>query len=288
MDILPAFSRNLCVVLARRLETTTLKVPRAAGKQLQGNLRYFDLATVIQTLISSHQTGVLVVSQDKHKVAEIFFFRGRSRAPLPPAGRRRRGLPALPEPGGGDFSFTGREVRRTRSRTRSPCPPYPPHGVGADAGRAADAPGAPERPAAGLPPEGRPPRVGGGGDDRAGGGRVVTAQEGGEPRDLQRDVPRCPSRSTGRWSRCWTAARSSSRRAGGHAPGSDPGRLAHLLRMRAPSARASSSSLVIRVIALRFARKDQFAASRSSPRGSRSRRVQEEVRREGAPFIPTW
>jgi CRP/FNR family cyclic AMP-dependent transcriptional regulator len=39
MDSLPAFSRNLCVVLARRLETTTLKVPRASGKQLQGSLR---------------------------------------------------------------------------------------------------------------------------------------------------------------------------------------------------------------------------------------------------------
>ena len=62
MDVLPAFSRNLCVVLAKRLETTTLKVPRASGKQLQGNLRYFDLATVIQTLIGSHQTGALVVS----------------------------------------------------------------------------------------------------------------------------------------------------------------------------------------------------------------------------------
>ena len=64
MDVLPAFSRSLCVVLAKRLETTTLKVPRASGKQLQGNLRYFDLATVIQTLISSHQTGALVVTQD--------------------------------------------------------------------------------------------------------------------------------------------------------------------------------------------------------------------------------
>ena len=40
MDTLPAFSRNLCVVLARRLETTTLKVPRASGKQLQGSLKW--------------------------------------------------------------------------------------------------------------------------------------------------------------------------------------------------------------------------------------------------------
>jgi CRP-like cAMP-binding protein len=112
MDILPAFSRNLCVVLARRLETTTLKVPRASGKQLQGNLRYFDLATVIQTLISSHQTGALVVSRDKHKMAELFFFRGNI------ARARYRHLigddavfQLFQSPVEGDFSFTGREVR---------------------------------------------------------------------------------------------------------------------------------------------------------------------------------
>jgi CRP/FNR family cyclic AMP-dependent transcriptional regulator len=103
MDVLPAFARNLCVVLARRLETTTLKVPRAAGKQLQGNLKYFDLATVIQTLIGSHQTGALVVSQDKHRVAEIFFFRGNI--------ARARYRQLFQNPVEGDFSFTGREVR---------------------------------------------------------------------------------------------------------------------------------------------------------------------------------
>jgi hypothetical protein len=78
MATLPAFSRNLCLVLAKRLEATTLKVPRASTKQLQGNLRFFDLATVIQTLIGSHQTGLLTVSQEgnKHKIAELLFFKG--------------------------------------------------------------------------------------------------------------------------------------------------------------------------------------------------------------------
>jgi len=111
MDTLPAFSRNLCVVLARRLETTTLKVPRASGKQLQGSLRFFDLATVIQTLIGSHQTGNLVVSRDKKKVAEIFFFRGNIY-------RARHGhligddavFQLFQSPVEGDFSFTGREI----------------------------------------------------------------------------------------------------------------------------------------------------------------------------------
>ena len=112
MDTLPAFSRNLCVVLARRLETTTLKVPRASGKQLQGSLRFFDLATVIQTLIGSHQTGNLVVSREKRKLAELFFFRGniyRARY------RQLIGDDAVFQlfqtEVEGEFSFTGREIR---------------------------------------------------------------------------------------------------------------------------------------------------------------------------------
>jgi len=111
MDTLPAFSRNLCVVLARRLETTTLKVPRASGKQLQGSLRFFDLATVIQTLIGSHQTGSLVLSRDKQKLGELFFVRGNiHRARF----RHLIGDDAVfqlfQSPVEGEFSFTGREV----------------------------------------------------------------------------------------------------------------------------------------------------------------------------------
>jgi CRP-like cAMP-binding protein len=111
MDTLPAFSRNLCVVLARRLETTTLKVPRASGKQLQGSLHYFDLATVIQTLIGSHQTGNLTVTRQKKKLAELFFYSGniyRARY------RQLAGDDAVYQlfqsEMEGDFSFTGREV----------------------------------------------------------------------------------------------------------------------------------------------------------------------------------
>ncbi len=111
MGELPALARNLCVVLARRLEATTLRVPRSSGKQLQGNLKYFDLATVIQTLIGSHQTGALVVSEDKRKVAELFFFRGNiARAKY----RHLVGDDAVYQlfqsPVEGEFSFTGREV----------------------------------------------------------------------------------------------------------------------------------------------------------------------------------
>jgi CRP-like cAMP-binding protein len=112
MLTLPAFARNLCLVLARRLEATTLKVPKGAGKQLQGNLRYFDLATVIQTLIGSHQTGNLVVTHDKSKVAEIFFFKGNiARAKVKNLVGDDAVFQLFQSPLEGDFSFTGRSVQ---------------------------------------------------------------------------------------------------------------------------------------------------------------------------------
>jgi CRP/FNR family cyclic AMP-dependent transcriptional regulator len=120
METLPAFSRNLCLVLAKRLEATTLKVPRASAKQLQGNLKYFDLATVIQTLIGSHQTGSLVVSQDqgKQKTAELFFFKGNiCRAKV----RHLTGDDAVfqlfQSPLEGEFSFVGRVVEEDEVQT---------------------------------------------------------------------------------------------------------------------------------------------------------------------------
>ena len=112
MTSLPAFARNLCLVLARRLEATTLKLPRGA-KQLQGNLKYFDLATVIQTLIGSHQTGNLVVSQDggKQKVAEIFFFKGNiAKARVRHLSGDDAVFQLFQSPLEGEFSFTGKTV----------------------------------------------------------------------------------------------------------------------------------------------------------------------------------
>jgi CRP-like cAMP-binding protein len=112
MLTLPAFARNLCLVLARRLEATTLKVPKGVGKQLQGNLRFFDLATVIQTLIGSHQTGNLVVTHDKAKVAEIFFFKGNiARAKVKNLVGDDAVFQLFQSELEGDFSFTGRNVQ---------------------------------------------------------------------------------------------------------------------------------------------------------------------------------
>jgi hypothetical protein len=99
-------------VIARRLEATTLKSRRAESKQLSGNLEFFDLATVIQTLIGSHQTGSLIVSSPKHeRVSEIVFFKGNV---VRGVFQHLKGDDAVfqlfqskPE---GEFAFTSREV----------------------------------------------------------------------------------------------------------------------------------------------------------------------------------
>jgi CRP-like cAMP-binding protein len=120
MKTLPAFSRNLCLVLAKRLEATTLKVPRASTKQLQGNLKFFDLATVIQTLIGSHQTGSLVVTQEngKQKIAEIFFFKGNiAKARVRHLSGDDAVFQLFQSPLEGEFSFTGRTVAEEEVQT---------------------------------------------------------------------------------------------------------------------------------------------------------------------------
>jgi CRP-like cAMP-binding protein len=112
MTSLPAFARSLCLVLARRLEATTLKLPRGA-KQLQGNLMFFDLATVMQTLIGSHQTGTLMVTQDsgKQRVAEIFFFKGNiAKARVRHLSGDDAVFQLFQSALEGEFSFTGKTV----------------------------------------------------------------------------------------------------------------------------------------------------------------------------------
>lgn len=114
METLPAFSRNLCLVLARRLEAATLRLPRASTKQLQGNLRFFDLPTVIQTLIGSHQTGSLTIVQEggKQSVAEMFFFKGNvARARVKQLTGDDAVFQLFQSPVEGEFSFTGRQVQ---------------------------------------------------------------------------------------------------------------------------------------------------------------------------------
>lgn len=113
LQTLPAFARDMCVVLAKRLERTALRAPRPSTKQLQGNLRFFDLATVIQTLITAQQTGTLAVLQEDggHKVADIFFYKGNvARARYKHLSGDDAVFQLFQGPLAGEFSFTGKSV----------------------------------------------------------------------------------------------------------------------------------------------------------------------------------
>ena len=71
------FGAQLAIILAQRLVSTLEDLPDSESKkELQGDLQYFDLATVVQTLISSAQTGVMTLSSDKVVVSQLFFQNG--------------------------------------------------------------------------------------------------------------------------------------------------------------------------------------------------------------------
>lgn len=73
----PGFASQLAVILAHRLVTVLEDLPnRDSKKELQGDLRYFDLGTVVQTLIGSSQSGVMTLSSGKDLVAQLYFQNG--------------------------------------------------------------------------------------------------------------------------------------------------------------------------------------------------------------------
>lgn len=79
---LPEMGLRLATVFARRLKTSIKKERiQTRHRELQGSLRYFDLATVIQTLLSSDErTGVLSVhNEQQDTIAELFFEAGSLR-----------------------------------------------------------------------------------------------------------------------------------------------------------------------------------------------------------------
>lgn len=70
------FASQLCVILAHRLVKALQGLPVDDKKELRGNLQYFDLATVVQTLISSSQNGVMTITVDDRPVASLTFHGG--------------------------------------------------------------------------------------------------------------------------------------------------------------------------------------------------------------------
>ena len=80
LGLVPEFAMLFIEMYAHKLEGTvsTLRTHEERQRQLEGNLEYFDLATVIQTLLSTDQrTGILHVNDDKQQtVAELFVDEG--------------------------------------------------------------------------------------------------------------------------------------------------------------------------------------------------------------------
>ena len=72
----PGFASQLCVILAHRLVKLLQGLPMDDKKELQGNLQFFDLATVGQTLISSGQTGVMTLALAREPIAKLTFHSG--------------------------------------------------------------------------------------------------------------------------------------------------------------------------------------------------------------------
>lgn len=76
----PVFTRHLLVIFAHRLDSR-VKDQRIAKRHLNGNLRFFDLPTVIQTIISSQLTGTLMLTNDQlEPIAEVNFEKGEVRS----------------------------------------------------------------------------------------------------------------------------------------------------------------------------------------------------------------
>lgn len=73
----PDLALRLCFTFAQRLESTVRNMRKERQRQLGGNLKFFDLPTVIQTIISSGMTGTLRVDDPLGvTLAEIFFDNG--------------------------------------------------------------------------------------------------------------------------------------------------------------------------------------------------------------------
>ncbi len=72
------FLRRLCEILAFRLERADAKLAGdPVERELRGDLRYFDIATLLQTLVNTEQSGILRIETNDGVRAEIHLARGR-------------------------------------------------------------------------------------------------------------------------------------------------------------------------------------------------------------------
>jgi CRP-like cAMP-binding protein len=69
---LPGYGMQVATMFAKRLEEFINQMRgQARRKELSGHLRFFDLPTVVQTLVSSNQTGILSLTTGEKTWAEV-------------------------------------------------------------------------------------------------------------------------------------------------------------------------------------------------------------------------
>ncbi|MBX7222359.1 MAG: cyclic nucleotide-binding domain-containing protein [Blastocatellia bacterium] len=74
LETFPEFAIRLCHLFAERLESTVKNLGVQRKRQFHGHLKYFDLASVIQTIVVSRMTGKLIVTDDfGNNYAEMYF-----------------------------------------------------------------------------------------------------------------------------------------------------------------------------------------------------------------------
>lgn len=78
-DELPGYGMELTRIFARRLQELITHMRRQARrKELAGTLKYFDMPTVVQTLITAGQTGLLVMLDERQQIfAQVLLRAGR-------------------------------------------------------------------------------------------------------------------------------------------------------------------------------------------------------------------
>lgn len=74
----PGYGLETAAIFARRLEAFITRMRgQKRRKELSGNLQFFDLPTVVQTLVGSNQTGVLTITDENRQTyAEVLLLDG--------------------------------------------------------------------------------------------------------------------------------------------------------------------------------------------------------------------
>lgn len=80
LDMLPEFGRSLATLFALRLESIARNSRIDRREQFRGSLRFFDLTTIIQTIVNSSLTGTLTITNAvEEPIAEVNFEQGMVR-----------------------------------------------------------------------------------------------------------------------------------------------------------------------------------------------------------------